>query len=236
MKNILYSLVFFFVFAAAVYSQVTPIPPMNLPEVFDNSIELPRSAEEGYNMFTDNTFTTLKAPYADKMKLISDYVVKVNDFAVETAREVQSMSSGNVSVFSDTSFEYVNKRIMAVNQEMSDIFMLEVAELGTAQAEFTEHIATVTDKREKLRQLNEYISGKYATICNKYFSMYREKLVTIYALYQETNFASAPVNPLTRAAIAASLIATMKAYVNHKNDIAKGTAERLAKDFIAYRD
>src|SRR4051812_17664727 len=102
-EKLLYTGVFVLIFLSTAYSQVTPISPMNLPEVYDNSIPLPQAAEEGYNMFTDNTFTSLKSQFADKIKMIKDYEVKVNDYIVETAKEVQSMAAGNDAILKDTS-------------------------------------------------------------------------------------------------------------------------------------
>ena len=235
MKNILAAIIILFVINVS-YSQVTPIVPMNLPEVYDNSIPLPTSAEQGYNMFTDNTITTLKPAYADKIKLIKDYEVKVNDYIVETAKIVQDMAAANDPTLRDTTMDPLLRNIKAVNLEMNEIFMLELSEIGTAQAQFTEELKTITDNREKIRRLNAYTSGKYAELTNKYNDMYREKIVTIYALYQESDFAAKPVNPITRVNIASSLFATLEAFVNHKNTIAKATAERLAKDYMAYKD
>ncbi len=239
MKNIsrfLLPLIVFLVLTSVVYSQVPPITPMNLPEVFDNSMPLAKSAEEGYNMFTDNTFTTLKSPYADKIKLIKDYEVKVNDYIVATSEYAKGLLAGNDPILNDTSRNYMNRNIKNVNLEMTDIFMLEFAEIGAAQIEFSDHLNTIPDNKEKIRQLNTYISGKYADLSNKYYAMYHEKLVTIYGLYQESNFANEPPNPFTRINIASSLYATLEAYVNHKNEVAKATAERLAKDYVAYKN
>jgi len=235
MKKILCLVFIFFAFIAPAYSQVTPIAPMNLPEVYDNSIALPKTAEEGYNMFTDNTFTTLKPQYADKIKLIKDYEVKVNDYIVETAKIVQNMAASNDPVLRDSSMEYLLRNIKAVNLEMTEIFTKELMEVGTAQAEFKQELDATTGNPEKIRKLNTYTSGKYAELCNKYFQLYREKLITIYAMYQESDFAAKPLNPITRVNIASSLFATLEAYVNHKNEIAKGTAERLARDYAAFK-
>lgn len=236
MKNIFLSFAFLFIFSTAVYSQIAPIAPMNIPEVFDNSIPFPQSAVEGFNMFTDSALTELKPEYEDKIKLIKDYQEKVNDFILETSNEVQRLAINNDPLIKDTAMKELDRRIRAVNMEMSDIFMLELNEVGTSQAEFSEDLNTVTDNKEKIDKVNAYISGKYAELWNKYFQMYREKLLTIYALYQEADFGNAPVNPITKITITSSLLATLEAYVNHKNEIAKGTAERAARYYISYKN
>ncbi|MBN8571821.1 MAG: hypothetical protein J0M18_19535 [Ignavibacteria bacterium] len=76
MKTIL---TLFILFCCSVIS-FAQVKPLNLPETFDNSITLPRNALDGFNMFTDNTFTTFNPEYANKLTSIKDYAKKVNDY------------------------------------------------------------------------------------------------------------------------------------------------------------
>lgn len=232
MKTIL-SILIFFSFSVINFAQVTPL---NLPETFDNSIPLPRTAEEGFNMFTDNTLTTLKPVYADKFTFVKEYMKKVNDYMLQTAEEVKTAAINNDPILQDTSMEEINRRIKALNEEMTEIITNGVGELGTAQAEFNEQILTVQDNREKMNRLNSFIAGKYAEIFNRYCAVLREKLVSINTLYQEVNFGTSIRNPVSRVTTIASLYATLGAFVNHKNDLIKGTAERLGRDYLAYKN
>ena len=236
MKKNLQLLCFFIIFFSAASITFAQITPLNLPETFDNSISLPRTAEEGFNMFTDNSLTTLKPVYADKITFMKNYSKSVNDYMVQTAEEVKTAAINNDPILQDTSMEEINRRIKALNEEMTEIITNGVGELGTAQAEFAEQILTVQDNTEKMNRLNSYISGKYAEIFNRYSAVLRTKLVSIYGLYQEVNFGTSIRNPVSRITAIASLYATLNAFVNHKNDIVKGTAERLAKDYMAYKN
>lgn len=233
MKNIFYISLFLFIFTSAVFSQVQPI---NMPEVYDNSIALPKSAEEGFNMFTDNTFTTLKTPYQEKINFIKDYKNKVNDYMQQTAEEVRTLAANNDPLMRDTSQEYINRQIKDLNLQMLDVVTNELSEIGMAQVEFNDQIASLTDNKEKLKRLNTYISGKYADITNKYAGLLREKLVQIYPIYQDINFGAGIKNPVSRMTTIASLFATVDVYVNRRNEAARLTAERLAKDYMAYKN
>lgn len=168
------------IFASAGYSQVAPI---NMPEVYDNSIALPKTAEEGYNMFTDNTFTILKSPYIDKITYIKDYEKQINDYIAKTTEEVRTLTMSNDPLIRDTSQEEINRKIKNLNLEMIDIVSAELWDVGMAQVDFNKEIAVITDNKEKLKRLNAYISGKYADITNKYAAKLREKLLQIYPLY-----------------------------------------------------
>ncbi|MBS1492761.1 MAG: hypothetical protein JST55_04605 [Bacteroidetes bacterium] len=233
MKNIFYYTLFLFVFSSGIFAQMQPI---NMPEVYDNSISLPGSAEQGFNMFTDNTFTTLKSPYQEKITFVKDYEKKIDDYMKQTTEEGRGLVASNDPLMRDTSQEYLNRQIVNLNLEMLDIVTKELNDIGLAQIEFNEQIAPLTDNKEKLKRLNTYISGKYADITNKYAGLLREKLVQIYALYQEINFGSGIRNPLTRLTTISSLFATVDVYVNRRNEAARLTAERLAKDYIAYKN
>jgi hypothetical protein len=236
MKNYLQSLCFYVIFLSVTCISFAQVTPLNLPETFDNSIPLPRTAEEGFNMYTDNTLTLLKPVHTDKINFVKDYMKRVNDYMLQTAEEVKTAAINNDAVLQDTSMEGINRRIKALNDEMTEIITNEVGELGTAQAEFAGQISSVQDNREKMNRLNSYISGKYAEIFNRYCAALREKLVSIYGLYQEVNFGASMRNPVSRITAIASLYATLGAFVNHKNDIVKGTAERLAIDYLAYKN
>lgn len=215
------------------FAQITPL---NLPETFDNSIPLPRTAEEGFNMFTDSTLTTLKPVYADKITFMKNYSKSVNDYLLQIAEEVKTAAINNDPIIQDTSMDGLNRRIRALNEEMTEIITNGVGELGTAQAEFLEQLAAVQDNREKMNMLNTYISGRYAEIFNRYCAVLREKLVSIYGLYQEVNFGASIRNPVSRITTIGSLYTTLVAFVNHKNDIVKGTSERLGKDYLAFKN
>lgn len=232
MKSIL-TLIILLYTAAFSFAQVTPL---NLPETFDNSIPLPGTAEEGFNMFTDNSFSTFKPVYADKITFLKNYMKSVNDYMLQTAEEVKTAAINNDPVLQDTSMEELNRRIKGLNEEMTEIITNGVGELGTAQAEFNQQILTVQDNREKMNRLNSFIAGKYAEIFNRYSAVLREKLVGIYGLYQEVNFGASIRNPVSRVTTIASLYATLGAFVSHKNDLVKGTAERLGKDYMAYKN
>lgn len=233
MKKILYSIVFFFVFTSVIYSQITPI---NMPEVYDNSIALPKSAEEGFNMFTDNTFTTLKSPYGEKIAFIKDYENKINNYMTQTTDDGRALLASNDPILKDTSMEPMNRKIVAMNLELLDIVTNELNDIGMAQVEFTDVINNTPDNKEKIKKLNAYISGKYADITNKYAALLREKLLLIYPMYQEINFGQSVQNPLTRMTVIASLYATVDVYVNRRNQAAFLTALRLAKDYVAYKN
>ena len=232
MKTIL-TLFILFCCSVISFAQVTPL---NLPEAFDNSVTLPRNALDGFNMFTDNTFTSFKPEYANKLAAIKDYAKKVNDYMVQTAQEIQTLAMNNDPIIQDTSMEEVNRRIKALNEEMTTIITNGVGELGTAQAEINETINSLPGNNEKLTALNNYISGKYADILNRYSAVLREKLVSINQIYQDVNYGSAIRNPVIRVTTLASLYSTVEAFVNHRNDIVKGTAERLARDYMAYKN
>ncbi|MBN8571820.1 MAG: hypothetical protein J0M18_19530 [Ignavibacteria bacterium] len=155
---------------------------------------------------------------------------------VQTAEEIQTLAVNNDPIIQDTSMEEVNRKIKALNEEMTTIITNGVGELGTAQAEINETINSLPGNNEKLTALNNYISGKYADILNRYSAVLREKLVSINQIYQDVNYGSAIRNPVTRVTTLASLYSTVEAFVNHRNDIVKGTAERLARDYMAYKN
>ena len=119
--------------AALSFAQITPL---NLPETFDNSIPLPQSAEQGFNIYRDSTLTTLKPVYADKITFVNDYAKRVNDYMLQTAEEVKTAAINNDPILQDTSMEEINRRIKGLNEEMTEIITNGVGELGTAQAEF----------------------------------------------------------------------------------------------------
>ena len=211
------------------------VQPINMPEVFDNSISLPQTVEEGFNMFTDNNFTTLKPQFQQKLDYTKAYSDSARSYMQRLALEIQDAAMRSDPIISDTSMNELNRKIEAINQQMLDITTAELEEIAKAEEEFSNQISGIQNKQEKITKLNAYISGKYAEIMNRYSSQLREKIVEIYQLYLEANFGQNVRNPVTRVVTIAALYATVVSFVDWKNQTVRHTAERLAREFAASR-
>jgi hypothetical protein len=217
----------------AVKSANAQVGPINMPEVFDNSLTLPGTAEEAFNMFTDNNFTKLKPQFQQKLDYTKSYADSTRSYMQKVAMEIQELAMRGDPSINDTSMNELNRKLEALNQQMMDITTAELEEIAKAEEQFANEIPTVQNKQEKINKLNAYISGKYSEILTKYATQLREKIIEIYALYQQVNFGQGVQNPVTRVVTIADLYATVVTFVDWKNQTVRNTLERMAREFAA---
>lgn len=226
----------FLLLAGSSYAQQIQRLQIDIPTKYDSSIDIPKTIDEGYNMFTDDNFTSLKPQYEQKINSINEFTKKANDYLVTCTQEYAELSMRNDPILQDTSREFAIREINVLNDELTTILNNVVSDLGAAQVEMRDRVNQIKDKNEKKRIINEFYTGKFQEVFNSHSSLLRTKLVEINYAYGVQDYGFAMVNPITRTKLIASLISTVQAFVNSKNNIAKGAAERLARDYLDLRN
>lgn len=213
------------------YAQVEHV---NLIQTYNNSLELPVSAIDGYNMFTDQTYSTLKPQYQQKLDFTKKYADSVKNYMMSLSTEMQNLMSRNDPLMYDTSMNYVHRDLERQNQNMVDLINGINADILRIEEDYQNSITGITDKSQKLQKLNNYMRSVYSTVLNSYVPQLGTRISAINSTYQQINYGESILNPITRMPVMADLYATVVTFVDWKNQIVKSTAQRLAKDYYEY--
>lgn len=215
-------------------SSLAQVEHVNLQNIFLNSIECPKSALEGYNMFTDTTFTVLKPQYQQKLDFTKKYADSVKNYMMSLSGEMQQLISQNDPLMYDTSMNYVHRDLESQNQDMLYLVTSINEKILEIEGSFQQYMSLETDKSRKLQLLDEYMREKFSYLISIIGQKFIDKLFQINKVYQQVNYGESIRNPITRMPVMADLYATIVTFSDWKNQIVKNTALRLARDYYEY--